>query len=413
MSEPFPRSAVTRRCFLGSCAALTVAHPVLASPLLALNTADVKTMLAFVGTYTGAPGAGSNGEGIYAFDMNPVSGELSHRRLVAKTPSPSWLCVHPSGKYLYAANEVSDFRDGNGSVSAYRIDRSTGDLTALNVVGSEGADPCYLTLDAAGKYAFVANYAGGSIAVLPILGDGSLGAATDIRSDVSHLGATQAPSAPPGSYAISGHEAPHAHMIAPDPHHRFVLATDLAQDRIYTYGFDPTTGKLTPTADAPFTSLPSGDGPRHFAFHPNGRWLYSIQEEASTIVFFHFDPDTGSLRSQQTVSALPPGFTGTSFASEILLSPDGRFLYAANRLSNTIASFSIAVDGRLNLVNHTPTIGDYPAQLRLDPSANFLYACNRRSDNITCFRIDRQTGILSFTGHYTAVGSPGSITFLD
>jgi 6-phosphogluconolactonase (cycloisomerase 2 family) len=168
------------------------------------------------------------------------------------------------------------------------------------------------------------------------------------------------------------------------------------------------------TADgASFAALPSGDGPRHFAFHPNGHWLYAIQEEASTVVFFHYDPDGGTLATQQTVSALPSGFAGTSFSSEILVSPDGRFLYAANRLHDTIAVFSIGADGRLKQIANTSTMGDYPGQCRIDPSGNFLYACNRHSDSISCFRIHRETGLLSFTGQYTAVGSPGSITFLS
>jgi len=171
-------------------------------------------------------------------------------------------------------------------------------------------------------------------------------------------------------------------------------------------------GKLNPVAGAPFAALPSGDGPRHFAFHPNGHWLYAIQEEASNVVLFQYDGETGSLAAQQTVSTLPSGFAGSSFASEILVSPDGRFLYAANRLHDTIAAFSIGANGHLSPVGETSTLGDYPGQCRIDPSGRFLYACNRRSDSITCFRIQRETGVLSFTGNYTAVGSPASITFL-
>jgi 6-phosphogluconolactonase len=159
--------------------------------------------------------------------------------------------------------------------------------------------------------------------------------------------------------------------------------------------------------------LPSGDGPRHFAFHPNGHWLYAIQEEASNIVFFRYDAATGSLAAQQTVSSLPAGFAGTTFASEILVSPDGKFLYAANRLHDTIGACSIGADGRLTVIGETSTLGDYPGQCRIDPGGNFLYACNRKSDSITCFRIHRKTGLLTFTGQYTAVGSPGSITFLS
>src|SRR6185312_4572417 len=170
---------------------------------------------------------------------------------------------------------------GNGSVSAFAIDGATGALKVLNTVSSKGAIPAHCSVDAAGKFVFVANYGGGSIAVLPIRTDGSLAAAADFHRDLGSVGSTHATDAPPGSLAISGHDAPHAHMIAADPQNRFVVATDLGQDRIYTYRFDRETGKLTAPSNAPFTSVPTGDGPRHFAFHPNGHWFYSIQEEAS------------------------------------------------------------------------------------------------------------------------------------
>ena len=345
--------------------------------------------------------------------MNALSGELTHRKLVAKCPSPSWIAIHPSKQYLYAANEVSDFRGKSGSVSAFEIDQATGDLTPLNVVSSEGAGPCYLSIDSSGAFALVANYLGGSIAVLPILDGGRLGPAVDIHLDSDHLGAPIATDAPRGSYAVSGHDAAHAHMIAPDLQGRFVLATDLGQDRIYTYRFDRQTGKLSLPDGESFAALPSGNGPRHFAFHPNGHWLYAIQEEASNLVFFHYDQERGSLEAEQTASTLPAGFAGTSFASEILISPDGRFLYAANRLHDTIATFSIAADGRLSRIGEVSTMGDYPVQCRIDPSGHFFYACNRHSDSITCFRVNRETGLLAFTGQYTAVGSPGSLTFLE
>jgi 6-phosphogluconolactonase (cycloisomerase 2 family) len=412
MTESFLAQVVSRRRFLKNVAAAALAHSALGAAQNAAQPKQRHRTLAYVGTYTGAVGAGSNGEGIYCFEMNASSGELVGFRLVAKTPDPSWIVIHPSKRYLFAANEISDYEGGSGSVSGFAIDLESGGLTALNTVSSEGAGPCYLSTDASGRYVFVANYGGGSIAVLPVRDGGLLGTAADIHDDRDHLGGTQATNAPPGSYAVSGHDAAHAHMIAPDPKGRFVLATDLGQDRIYTHQFNAGTGKLSVANHGVFTALPSGDGPRHFAFHPNGNWLYSIQEEASNIVFFRYDPEIGSLAAQQTVSTLPSGFAGTSFASEILVSPDGRYLYAANRLHDTIATFSIGADGRLRWLGETSTMGDYPGQCRIDPSGNFMYACNRRSDSITCFRIRRETGLLTFTGQYTAVGSPASITFL-
>ena len=403
------RNAFSRRRFLQSTASLAFAHSTLG---VAATLAKRNKTLAYVGTYTGVAGSGSNGEGIYVFDADLVTGELSHRKLAAKTENPSWIAIHPSKKYLYAANEVSNYNGNSGSVSAFAIDSVSGDLSPLNTVNSEGAGPAYLSIDSSGRYAFVANYGGGSIAVLPIQPDGSLGSTVDVRRDSGSIGSTTATNAPQGSFAVSGHDAPHAHMIAPDPRNKFVLATDLGQDRIYSFRFDSASGKLAPSNDAPFASLPSGDGPRHFVFHPNGHWLYAIQEEASTVVLFHYDSETGSLTSQQTISTLPPGFTGSSFASEVLISPNGRFLYAVNRLHDTIAIFAINTDGKLKRVGETSTLGDYPNQCRIDPTGSFFYACNRRSDAITTFRIHRDTGLLTSTGKYTAVGSPASITFL-
>jgi 6-phosphogluconolactonase (cycloisomerase 2 family) len=201
-------------------------------------------------------------------------------------------------------------------------------------------------------------------------------------------------------------------MISADPSNKFVLATDLAQDRIYVYRFDDATGKLTPTESAPFASLPSGNGPRHFVFHPNGHWLYLLEEEASVIAFYRFDPATGALTSQQTISTLPTGFAGTNFASEIAVSPDGKFLYSANRLHDTISICAIEAGGRLKRLGETSTMGDYPRHFCIDPSGNFLYVCNQKSDSITLFRRNRDTGLLTFTGQYAAVGSPGILTFL-
>jgi len=398
---------ISRRNFLAATGAFAISHGLRAA------SGDKPTWaLAYVGTYTGAHGAAGRGEGIGVFHVDLVTGELSRHAPAVKTPNPSWLALHPSKKYLYAVNEVDDFAGGNGSVSAFAIDRTTGALTALNTVSSEGAIPAYCSVDPSGKFVFVANYGGGSIAVLPVREDGSLGRAADVHHDLGAVGNKHATDAPNGSLAISGHDAPHAHMIAADPHNRFVLATDLGQDRIYTYRFDGTTGKLTAPSGAPFTSLPTGDGPRHFAFHPNGGWLYSIQEEASTVVFFHYDPSMGSLELQQTVSTLPPGFAGTNFASEILVSSDGRNVYAANRLHDTISVFSIGAEGKLTWIGEVSTMADYPRNCCIDPSGRFLFVCDQNGDSITSFRIDRATGMLKFSGKYTGVGSPANITFL-
>jgi 6-phosphogluconolactonase len=369
---------VSRRSFIKSAAALAAMQ----SASMARPQRSSAKLLAFVGTYTDAVGNLGDGDGIYALDFDPATGELGHARLAAKTASPSWTAIHPSKKYLYAVNEVADFEGNNGSVSAFAIDAATGMLTAINKVSSQGTGPAYLSIHPAGTFAFVANYGGGSIAVFPILPSGALGSPTDIHRDSGGLGSAQATNAPAGSFAISGHDAPHAHMIAADPQGRFVLASDLGQDRIYVYRFDAALGKLL-SAAVPFVALPSGDGPRHFVFHPNGRWLYSIQEEASTIAWFAYDAKTGGLSPRQTISTL----------------------------HDTITCFSIAPNGRLEWIGESSTMGDYPSQCCIDPTGDFLFACNRRSDAITSFRINRATGLLAFTGKYTPVGSPGSIRF--
>lgn len=398
----------SRRHFLKNAGTIALAQSALQG--ITLHAESTRSRLrAYVGTYTTAVDGSGHGEGIYLFDVDTRTGELLNRRLVAKTPNPSWIVIHPSKQYLYAINEVTDFAAGSGSVSAFAVDAQSGALSLLNTVSSQGAGPAHMSLDATGTFAFVANYVGGTVAVLPIQRNGQLGEAVDVHRDSGSVGALHAASALPGSFAISGHDTPHAHMIAADPQNRFVLATDLGQDRLYLYRFDAGVGKLTPNGDP--VSLPSGDGPRHFAFHPNGRWLYLLCEEASTIVFYHYDAENGKATLQETISALPSGFTGTNFGSEIQVSPDGRFLYSANRLHDTIAVCAIGGDGRLTWVGEVSTMGDYPRHFAFAPVGDLLFACDQRSDCIASFRVNRETGKPAFTGNYAAVGSPAMIAF--
>lgn len=398
----------SRRDFLRTAGAVAFAHSALGAARLCAASAN--RLRAYVGTYSTAVDGSGHGEGIYVFDVNPGIGALSNRRLVAKTPNPSWIAIHPSKKFLYAINEVTDFRDGSGSVSAFSIDAATGDLAPLNTVSSAGAGPAHMSLDGTGKFAFVANYIGGSIAVLPIEATGRLGEAVDVHHDIGSVGSTHATDAPSGSFAVSGHDAPHAHMIAVDPANKWVLATDLGQDRLYLYRFDAVSGKLTPNADP--VLLPPGDGPRHFAFHPNGRRLYLLCEESSTVVFFRYDAEHGTLAKQQTVSALPQGFAGTNFGSEIQVSPDGKFLMSANRLHDTIAIYAISSDGRLSRTGEASTMGDYPRHFAFDPNGDYLYVCDQRSDCVTSYKVNHTDGRLASTGNYASVGSPAMIAFL-
>jgi 6-phosphogluconolactonase (cycloisomerase 2 family) len=404
----------SRRGFLKGVAALAVTGPALARAQRNQANLAKGSILAYVGTYSspqGPEGSKGNGQGIYLFQMDPSTGALSQRELFSNESNPSWLAFNPSRTHLYAANETPTFQNTtSGSVSVFTIDRSNGHLTLLNTVSSQGAGPAHLSVHPSGKYVLVANYAGGTVAVLPVGSNGELGPATDVKQDKGAVGPKHASSAPPGSFAISGHDRPH--LIQADPAGQFVLASDLGLDEIFIWKFDVQKGRLSAN-DPASVPLPPGDGPRHFAFHPNGRWLYSLQEEGSTLVSFDYDAKGGRLAAKQTITSLPKGFTGTNFTSEVMVSPDGKFVYAANRLHDSIAFFSIGNGGTLKFAGEAWTRGDYPRSFNIDPTGNFLYSCNQRSDAIATFRIHRETGSLTFTGQYTAVGTPAIIVFLS
>lgn len=410
---------LSRRSLLTSSAVLVGGG--LLQPLMAADAARAKApVIAYVGTYTSPlanmrptqvdlpPG---NGRGIHLFEMDRTTGALTPCGLHEMGTSPSALAFNAAKTHLYSANETERIGDEEaGSVSAFTVDPMTGALTLLNTVSSGGKGPAHLSVHPSGKFVLVANYFGGSVAVLPILPDGSLGAATDVKKDTGTVGPTKAKNAPPGSFAFSGHDQTHAHMIESDPGGRFVLHADLGTDEILIWRFDAAKGLLTAN-DPPAVSLPPGDGPRHFAFHPEGRWFYSIQEEGSTITLFDYDAERGRLAPRQTISSLPPGFAGSNFCSEIMLSADGRFVYAGNRLHDSIGIFAVGADGTLTFVTEEWTRGNYPRSFSFDPSGEFLYCCNQRADNVTVFRVDKKKGTLSFTGHYTPVGNPSIIVF--
>lgn len=355
-----------------------------------------------------------NGRGIHLFEVNRQSGAMTPAGIYELGTSPSCLAVNATGTRLYSANETdrvgADHKEG--SISAFEINPSDGQLTLLNTVSAGGAGPTYVSIHPSGRHLLVANYFGGSVAVLPILPDGRLGEATDVQEDQGKLGPTKATNAPPGSFAFSGHDRTHAHMIQADPSGRFVLHVDLGLDQILVWKFDERSGKLAAN-DPPAVTLPPGDGPRHFHFHPNGRWFYSIQEEGSTIVLFDYDGAAGRLAPRQTISTLPQGFAGSNFCSEILVSADGKFVYAGNRLHDSIGIFAVGPNGELTHVADEWTRGNYPRSFNFDPTGEFLYCCNQRADNIAVFKVNRQSGMLQFTGHYAAVGNPSIIVFLD
>jgi 6-phosphogluconolactonase len=413
---------ISRRAFLKTSLVLTGSASLLAGPVTA-QTAEAKgPLVAYVGTFSSPlhdvlptqvdlpPG---NGRGIHIFQVDRTTGALTPSGVYELGTSPSCLVSNAAGTRLYSTNETDRVGEGKeGTVSAFAIDRTSGQLQLLNTVRSGGAGPTYASVHPSGRFLLVANYFGGSVAVLPIRPDGGLGSATDVKEDAGTLGPRKAANAPPGSFAFSGHDRTHAHMIQADPAGRFVLHVDLALDRIFIWKFDDRNGILTPH-DPPAVALPPGDGPRHFCFHPNGRWLYSLQEEGSNVVLFDYDAQTGRLSARQTISSLPPGFAGSNFCSEILVSGNGRFVYAGNRLHDSIAIFSVGATGALTYVSEEWTRGNYPRSFNFDPTGRFLYSCNQRDDNVAVFRVDRETGGLTFTGPYVPVGNPSSIVFLD
>src|SRR5882672_6964871 len=412
----------SRRSFLRTSAVLAGLSPLAGCLTQTKPDAAAGPLMAYVGTFSSPlkdmlptqvdlpPG---NGRGIHLFQVDRDSGALTPRGVVEMGSSPSCLAINAAGTRLYSANETDRIGDDKqGSVSAFEIDRAGGGLKLLNTVKSGGAGPTYISIHPGGKHLLVANYFGGSVAVLPILPDGRLGDASDVKVDTGKVGPTRAAHAPPGSFAFSGHDRTHAHMVQADPSGRFVLHVDLGLDQIYVWKFDPDKGVLTAN-DPPTVALPPGDGPRHFHFHPIGRRLYSIQEEGSTIVLFDYDPAAGRLSPRQTISTLPPGFAGNNFCSEILVSADGRFVYVGNRLHDSIGIFSVGPTGTLKYVGEEWTRGNYPRSFNFDPTGRFLYCCNQRGDNVAVFRVNRKTGGLTFTGQYVPVGNPSSIVFLD
>lgn len=409
-------STVSRRSFLKTTTALASGWPILSA-----QAAPGKgPLIAYVGTYTSPlknvrptqvdlpPG---NGRGIHLFQVDRATGALSPAGVFEMGSSPSCVVVNATGTRLYSTNETDKMGESDpGTVSAFAINPADGQLTLLNTVSSRGAGPTHASIHPSGKFLFVANYFGGTVSVLPILPDGKLGDATDTKQAEGEVGPKKATNAPPGSFAFSGHDQHHAHMIEADPAGRFIVSTDLGIDKILVWKFDERAGTLAPHSA---NSLPPGDGPRHFSFHPNGRWLYSLQEEGSTVVLFDYDAAQGRLTPRQTLSSLPPGYAGSNFCSEIMVSADGRFVYAANRLHDGIACFAVGENGTLTFVAEEWTRGDYPRSFTFDPTGTFLYSCNQRADHIATFRVDRKTGTLAFTGQITPVGNPSIITFLD
>lgn len=363
---------------------------------LASTSLPADSYFVYFGTYTGA-----KSQGIYVSRFDTQTGVLGPADLAVETKDPSFLALHPTGKFLYSVNEVSEFKGkAGGGVSAFQIDAQTGRLKALNSESSGGAAPCHLIVDKAGKHVLVANYTGGSVGVLPIAADGAL---KPMATLVQHTGKGPNP---------ARQEGPHAHAIYLDSANRYALVSDLGLDKVLIYRFDAATGGLT-VNDAPLAQFNPGAGPRHFALHPRERFGYSLNEIQSTITTLSYDARRGQLKELQTVSTLPPGFNGNNGTAEIFLHPNGKFVYASNRGDDSIAVFRI-VDrkGTLSPVQHMPIGGRTPRGFGIDPTGRWMLVGNQSSDQVTVFRIDSRTGKLTPTGQPVPVGSPVSVHFL-
>lgn len=380
---PGPR-AITRRCFVKDCLVFS-AGAGLASCRSTPSTKPGQTQpktdptpLLYVGTY-----AGNDDESIFLYRMDPVTGELKSVDAFKAGANPSFLALHPTGRYLYAVNEsgVSAGQPG-GAVSAFSIDPQSGKLTLLNRQPSRGSGPCHLNVDRTGNFVLVANYGSGSLAVFPVSADGSLGSASQV---VQHTGR--------GANA-GRQEGPHAHSIMAAPDNRFVLSCDLGIDKVLVYGFDSGSGGLQTNSEAVF---PPGSGPRHFDFHPAGKYVYVISELNATMTALSYAPESGALALLQTLSTLPDGYTGSKAGAEVYVHPSGKFVYASNRGHESIVIFAIdEATGRLTLVGLESNQGGTPRNFVIDPTGAFLLVANQDGNTIIVFRIDSQTGRLGY-----------------
>jgi 6-phosphogluconolactonase len=348
--------------------------------------------LVYFGTYTGA-----KSRGIYVSRFDSETGKLSAPELAAATQNPTFLAVHPGGRYLYAANEVSDA----SAMSAFVIDAKTGKLILLNQQTFGGSGACHISVDATGKCLLVANYNSGSIAALPIHDDGSLGEA---KTTIQHTGSGANP---------DRQAEPHAHFILPSPDNRFVLNCDLGLDKVFVYRLDANAAKLSPS-DAPFAPVAPGAGPRHLTFSPDGKFVYVINELTSTINVFAYDAKNAAMTEVQTISTLPKDFSGNNTAAEIAMHPSGKFLYGSNRGHDSIALFAVnKKSGKLTFIEHQPTQGRTPRHFVIDPTGRWFFAENQASDSVVVFAINSDTGKLKPTGQSLSIGSPVCAVFVN
>lgn len=372
--------------------------PVLLASSVLQSVADAapSKLWVFVGTYTSG-----KSEGLYVLQMDLATGKLERKSVAKGVVNPSFVAIHPTGKFVYSVGEISDFGGAGkkvGAINAFAFDGSTGTLKLLNQQSSGGAGPCHVVVDRTGQVALAANYGGGSVCALPIKADGSLSEATGF---VQHTGSSVNP---------GRQKEPHAHSINVDPANRFAVAADLGIDQVLVYALDPTRGTLKSHSA---TKVAPGAGPRHFAFHPSGKFAYVINELALTVTAFRFDAEKGTLTEIQMLSTLPDGASHQGSTAEVQVHPSGKFLYGSNRGHDSIVVYAIDQStGRLTYVENESTQGSTPRNFGLDPTGSYLLAANQASDSIVVFRIDPQTGALTATGEKIEIPIPVCVKFL-
>ena len=380
---------------------LILVRVALAALLLVSLAADAgsalpKQCLVYFGTFTG-----TKSEGIYVSRLDIASGELSGPTLAAKAINPSFVAIDPNHRFLFAVNETDHFNgQASGSVTAFRLDASTGKLEFLDQQPSGGTGPCHIVADSTGNYVLVANYNSGSVAVFPVQTNGFISPPTAV---IQHHGSSVNPQRQAG---------PHAHCMAVDAANHRVFACDLGLDKVMIYQLNEANGTLTAN-ETPWAEVKPGSGPRHIAFHPDGRHAYVINEMGSTVMTFDYDREHGALKEIQTVSTLPEDFHGVNTCAEVAVHPSGKFVYASNRGDDSIAVFAVnEPSGRLDFVERQSTRGKVPRGFGIDPTGQYLIAANQNSDSVVVFRINAQTGQLTWTGQTLEVGKPVCVAFV-
>jgi len=350
----------------------------------------------FAGTY-----AKESNEGIYSLRLDLGSGAITIESAVNGITNPSYLAIDRKRGRLFSVNEVSEYEGKpGGAMTAFALNPETGELRLVNSRSTGGPGPCYVSIDSTGRFVLVANYTGGSVAVIPVENDGSLGEASDF---VQHA----------GSSVTARQEGPHAHCVVLSTNERFAYVADLGLDRVLIYHFDSKRGKLLPATPG-WAGFKPGAGPRHLAFSPDGANAYVVNELDSTLTVFAADRLTGALELRQTVTTLPASFSGENYPADIHVSPSGKFVYCSNRGHDSIAGFAVNGEtGKIMPVLHEPTGGKWPRNFAIDPTGQYLLVANQRSDTITVFSIDLQSGALCPTGHTAEVPRPACVKFLS